>query len=138
MDLPARFPPTNWKRSARIRASSRSSPNWNCLPPRRPSPRASKRIGANLSPLAKIDGLDVRVNADIAILDTGIAPHPDLNIFTNVSSLPGNHDGNGHGTHVAGIAAAIDNGVGVVGVAPGARLWAIKVMDNTGSGTTRR
>ncbi len=40
----------------------------------------------------------------------------------------------GHGTHVAGIAAAIDNGNGVVGVAPGARLWAVKVLDNTGSG----
>src|SRR5213596_239344 len=96
-----------------------------------------KRIGANLSPLAKIDGLDERVNADIAILDTGIAPHPDLNIFTNVSFIAGQAtDGNGHGTHVAGIAAAIDNGVGVVGVAPGARLWAIKVMDDTGAGTT--
>jgi hypothetical protein len=96
-----------------------------------------KRIGASLSPLAKIDGLDERINADIAILDTGIAPHPDLNIFTNVSFIAGQTtDGNGHGTHVAGIAAAIDNDVGVVGVAPGARLWAIKVMDNTGAGTT--
>src|SRR5207247_6813843 len=48
-----------------------------------------KRIGANLSPLAKIDGLDERVNADIAILDTGIAPHPDLNILTNDSFIAG-------------------------------------------------
>jgi subtilisin family serine protease len=96
-----------------------------------------KRIGASLSPLAKIDGLDERINADIAILDTGIAPHADLNIFTNVSFIAGQTtDGNGHGTHVAGIAAAIDNGVGVVGVAPGARLWGVKVMDNTGAGTT--
>ena len=95
-----------------------------------------RRIGANLSPLAKIDGLDERINADIAILDTGIAPHPDLNIYTNVSFIAGQTtDGNGHGTHVAGIAAALDNGVGVVGVAPGARLWAVKVMDNTGAGT---
>jgi subtilisin len=96
-----------------------------------------KRIGADLSLMAKIDGSDVRVNADIAILDTGIAPHPDLNIFTSVSFIAGQTtDGNGHGTHVAGIAAAIDNVDGVVGVAPGARLWAIKVMDNTGAGTT--
>jgi subtilisin family serine protease/subtilisin-like proprotein convertase family protein len=96
-----------------------------------------KRIGATVSPMAKIDGLDERVNADIAILDTGIAPHPDLNIYTNVSFIAGQTtDGNGHGTHVAGIAAAIDNGAGVVGVAPGARLWAIKVMDDTGAGTT--
>jgi subtilisin family serine protease len=100
-------------------------------------PTGVKRIGASVSPMAKIDGLDERINADIAILDTGIAPHPDLNIYTNVSFISGQStDGNGHGTHVAGIAGAIDNGVGVVGVAPGARLWAIKVMDDTGSGTT--
>jgi subtilisin family serine protease len=44
-------------------------------------------------------------------------------------------DGNGHGTHTAGIAAAIDNGSGVVGVAPGARIWAVKVLDANGNGT---
>ncbi|MCH8808716.1 MAG: S8 family serine peptidase [Proteobacteria bacterium] len=43
-------------------------------------------------------------------------------------------DDNGHGTHVAGTAAALDNGIGVVGVAPGARLWALKVLDRNGSG----
>ncbi len=58
-------------------------------------PTGVKRIGANLSPLAKIDGLDERVNADIAILDTGIAPHPDLNIFTNVSFIAGQTTGCG-------------------------------------------
>ena len=41
----------------------------------------------------------------------------------------------GHGTHVAGIAAARDNDRGVVGVAPGARLWAVRVFDKFGSGT---
>jgi len=44
-------------------------------------------------------------------------------------------DDNGHGTHVAGIAAAKDNSSGVVGVAPGARLWAVKVLDETGHGS---
>lgn len=44
-------------------------------------------------------------------------------------------DDNGHGTHVAGIAAAIDNDQGVLGVAPGARIWAVKVLDESGSGT---
>jgi len=34
-----------------------------------------------------------------------------------------------------GTAAALDNNIGVVGVAPGARLWAVKVLDNNGSGT---
>ena len=44
------------------------------------------------------------------------------------------NDDNGHGTHIAGIAAAKDNSVGSVGVAPGAKLWAIKVLDKNGSG----
>src|SRR5438105_7563741 len=100
-------------------------------------PTGVNRIGAALSPMAKIDGMDERVDADIAILDTGIALHPDLNIYTNVSFISAQTtDGNGHGTHVAGIAAALDNGSGFVGVAPGARLWAVKVMDDAGNGTT--
>jgi subtilisin family serine protease len=43
-------------------------------------------------------------------------------------------DDNGHGTHVAGIAAAIDNDQDVVGVAPGARIWGVKVLDEKGAG----
>ncbi len=46
------------------------------------------------------------------------------------------NDGHGHGTHVAGIIGARDNGVGVAGVAPGARLWAVRVFDSEGRGTT--
>lgn len=79
---------------------------------------------------------------NVAVIDTGIDPtHPDLaaNIVggTNCSSGgPKNYgDGNGHGTHVAGIVAALDNGLGVVGVAPQAKLWAVRVLDKTGSGT---
>src|SRR5207244_890227 len=44
-------------------------------------------------------------------------------------------DGNGHGTHVAGAIGARDNGIGVVGVAPSARLWSIRVLDSSGSGS---
>jgi subtilisin len=98
-----------------------------------------RRIGANLNATAKIDGLDERVNVDIAIIDTGIQlNHPDLNVFRNVSYVSGartGNDDNGHGTHCAGIAAALDNNIGVVGVAPGARLWAVKVLDRSGGGT---
>ena len=76
-------------------------------------------------------------DVDIAIIDTGIeATHPDLNYFTGVDLTgEGLFDGHGHGTHVAGIAAALDNDIGVVGVAPGARLWAVKVLDSSGSGS---
>jgi len=76
------------------------------------------------------------VDADIAILDTGIdLNHPDLNVYRNISFIEGaitGDDDNGHGTHVAGIAAAKDNGKGIIGAAPGARLWSVKVCDKTG------
>jgi subtilisin len=76
------------------------------------------------------------VNVDIAIIDTGIdTSHPDLNVVGGVAcNGNGYKDGHGHGTHVAGIAAARDNTIGVVGVAPGARLWAVRVLDASGSG----
>lgn len=80
--------------------------------------------------------------AQVAIVDTGIDDtHPDLNVVGGVNcarnagcvaGLPG--DGNGHGTHVSGTVAARDNGSGVIGVAPGADLYAVKVLDNRGSG----
>lgn len=78
------------------------------------------------------------VDADIAIIDTGIdLTHPDLNVYRDTTFVDGTdsgNDDNGHGTHVAGIAAAKDNTEGVVGIAPGARLWAVKVLNGTGSG----
>ncbi|WP_029214962.1 S8 family peptidase [Kallotenue papyrolyticum] len=108
-------------------------------------PTGIRRIEATLSPTARIDGTDERVNVDVAIIDTGIAPHADLNIYRSVNCSGGSPlrgsckssspaDGNGHGTHVAGTVAALDNGSGVVGVAPGARLWAVKVLNDQGSG----
>ena len=54
-------------------------------------------------------------------------------VVTSTCSSP--EDDNGHGTHVAGTAAALDNDIGVVGVAPGARLYAVKVLGKNGSGT---
>jgi subtilisin len=100
-------------------------------------PTGIKRIGADLSFAIAGNGFG-DVDADIAILDTGISlSHPDLNVYrqqTFVSETTSADDDNGHGTHVAGIAAAKDNSMGVVGVAPGARLWAVKVLDKNGAG----
>ena len=103
-------------------------------------PPGIARVGATLNAKALINTSNAEsVNVDIAIIDTGIQlTHPDLNVFRNVSFVTGarnGNDDNGHGTHCAGTAAARDNNVGVVGVAPGARLWAVKVLDRTGSGT---
>jgi subtilisin family serine protease len=102
----------------------------------------------------------------VAIVDSGAKlDHPDLapNIWTNFGEIPGNgvdddhngyvddvhgvdltsnspdqnlSDGNGHGTHVAGIVAAAMNGRGVIGVAPKAKLMIIKILDASGAGTT--
>ena len=78
-----------------------------------------------------------QVDVDIAILDTGISlTHPDLNVYRNVSLVENiaiGDDDQGHGSHVAGVAAAKNNEIGVVGMAPGARLWAVKVCDADGA-----
>jgi subtilisin len=100
-------------------------------------PTGVNRVDGDLSSTKSGNGQGT-VNADIAILDTGVdLDHPDLNIFkqrTFVSGTSSADDDNGHGTHVAGTAAANDNSVGVVGTAPGAKIWAVKVLDSTGSG----
>jgi subtilisin family serine protease len=102
----------------------------------------------------------------VAIVDSGARlDHADLgpNVWTNFDEVPSNgvdddhngyvddvhgvdlsskqpgqdlHDGDGHGTHVAGIVAAARNGRGVVGVAPQAKLMIVKVLDDNGAGTT--
>jgi len=75
------------------------------------------------------------------IIDTGIdLNHPDLNVDassgkTFVLRTTSPEDDNGHGTHCAGIVAAIDNTVGVVGVAAGAHVVPVKVLDKRGSGS---
>ena len=92
-----------------------------------------------------------RVNGGIAytgsnvawILDSGIdLDHPDLNVnasrgynaFTSGKDGRSLDDGNGHGTHVAGTIAALDNNVGVIGVAAGATVIPVKVLGARGSG----
>jgi subtilisin len=101
-------------------------------------PTGISRTGARKSTAAKIDGIDERVDADVAIVDTGIAKVADLNVVGGYNCSTSNHalwrDVEGHGTHVAGTVGAIDNGSGVVGVAPGVRLWAVKILDDTGMG----
>lgn len=76
-------------------------------------------------------GCDVKVG----IVDTGIARHPDLRIAGGVNTITGKSfaDDNGHGTHVAGIAAATGNRR-IYGIAPRAKLYAVKVLDNEGVG----
>lgn len=81
---------------------------------------------------------------DVAILDTGIDnTHEDLavnvkgghSVFTDEDNKDPFFDGNGHGTHVAGTVGAIHNDIGVLGVAHQVNLYAVKVLDNDGSGS---
>lgn len=103
-------------------------------PPQPPQdiPTGISRIGSAVSTGAGIG---------VAVIDTGIdLDHPDLigNIAGNVSCVPRKSTGdddNGHGSHVAGTIAAVNNDIGVIGVAPEADLYAVKVLDARGSGT---
>lgn len=74
----------------------------------------------------------------VAVIDTGISLiHPDLVVSGGVNVIQTGrsyNDDNGHGSHVAGIIAAQDNSIGVVGVAPKVSLYAVKALDRNGSG----
>ena len=103
------------------------------------TPTGVSRIGTKSNSIAKINGIDERVDADVAIVDTGIQPnHPDLNVVGGYNCSTSNRaawrDVQSHGTHVAGTVGAKDNTTGVVGVAPGARLWAVKILNDDGYG----
>lgn len=104
------------------------------------TPTGINRSNADASPTAAINGVDQRVNVDVAVIDTGVdLDHPDLNVYTagakNCALLGVNADDrNGHGSHVAGTIGAVDNTNGVVGMAPGARIWPVKVLNDAGSG----
>lgn len=88
-------------------------------------------------------GISYAGNGVAWIIDTGIdLTHPDLNVDVSRSAsfLGGKdaddpNDANGHGTHVAGTIAAIDNSEGVIGVAAGATVISIRVLNRRGSGT---
>ena len=107
-------------------------------PPPQPAqeiPWGIDRIEADKAWL-KSTGLTIKV----AVLDTGIdLDHLDLqnNITGNVNMInprKSGNDDNGHGTHVAGTVAAINNNIGVIGVGPEIYVYAVKVLDRNGSG----
>ena len=100
--------------------------------PPQSTPWGVARVGA---PLAGSTGAGVKV----AVIDTGIdLDHPDLadnvNPGANFVKNGDPDDDNGHGSHVAGTIGALNNTIGVVGVAPDASLFPVKVLDRRGSG----
>jgi len=121
------------------------SPEEPAPAPTQVLPWGIDRIDAEFAHSAGYTGAGV----DIAIIDTGIdIDHDDLLVAGGINFVPSGKgppwartvnpgaydDDNGHGTHCAGIVAARDNNIGVVGVAPDADLYAVKALDSSGSG----
>lgn len=146
----------NWLKSERVSFQSNPLPDFKMIMdalPKRPAPAAPvlpalppgivkeeipwgiQRVNA-ANAWARTKGQGVKV----AILDTGIDfNHPDLRAaYAGCKNLVDSSqpcmDDNGHGTHVAGTIAGALDGKGVAGVAPGARLYAVKVLDKEGNG----
>ncbi|MFO1540999.1 MAG: S8 family serine peptidase [Chloroflexota bacterium] len=116
------------------------------------TPDPVRRVGA------VVDGPAPSIDVNVAIVDTGISTWEpgdgwvhdgELRIAGGVNATGGGGscatrtsapaayaDTNGHGTHVAGIVGAMDNTIGAVGVAPGARLWSVRVFSGTSGSTS--
>ncbi len=116
-----------------VNALAKPTPTPTPVPqPAETLPTGIRRIGSAVS---------TGTGIGVAVIDTGIdLDHPDLvgNIVGNVSCIsrkPTGDDDNGHGSHVAGTIAASHNTIGVIGVAPQAKLYAVKVLDSRGSGS---
>ena len=101
-----------------VGAGAQSPPQWNI-----------DRVGAPAS----------AAGAVIAVVDTGVdSAHPAFgDRVQRAIDLVGGSGGdpNGHGTHVAGVAAGADNGCGAIGVAPDASILPVRVLDDEGTGT---
>jgi len=104
------------------------------------------RIDGELSSTRSGDGRGA-VNINVGVIDDGPidADHPDLNVVASTSCIDKSDPSNpneeipgSHSTMVAGFIGALDNAFGRVGVAPGARIWAVEVFDNQGIGTSSR
>ncbi|HKP91113.1 MAG TPA: S8 family serine peptidase [Thermoleophilaceae bacterium] len=106
-------------------------------------PTGVNRIDADMDTQRSGDGTGA-VDGAVAVFDTGVdTSHPDLNVAGGVNCVgpPSTYndgtisDQYGHGTHVAGILGAKDDGVGVVGVAPGVRIYSVRDLDSRATGT---
>ncbi|KAF8058906.1 Subtilisin BL [Scenedesmus sp. PABB004] len=93
-----------------------------------------------VTPAGAVDGASSGRVVVVGIVDSGVdGTHPDLNLVGGTSFVPSepaaDADGYGHGTHVAGIIGARNNGAGVVGVSPGVPLYSLRVLDASGRGS---
>lgn len=110
--------------------------------PSKPAPTPSQTLPWGIEKVNSNDvwGIATGSGVNVAVVDTGIdITHADLKANLKgganfVATVRSYNDDNGHGTHVAGIIAASNNTIGVVGVAPQANLYAVKVLNKSGTG----
>ncbi len=98
-------------------------------------PTGVDRIEGDLSTVV---AAGTSASTPVAVLDTGVSPDPDLNVQAigqNCLGGVGWPDLNGHGTHIAGIIGAKHNADGVVGVAPGAPIYPVQVLNRSANGS---
>jgi subtilisin len=98
-------------------------------------PTGVDRIEGDLS---TVHAAGSSVTTPVAVLDSGVTPDPDLNVQATGHNCVGGvgwSDLNGHGTHIAGIIGAKNNADGVVGVAPGAPIYPIQVLNRSANGS---
>jgi len=96
-------------------------------------PTGIDRIDGDFSSAVSGDGSGTLSSPAVAVLDSGSGPHPDINRAggKNCQTGTGYDDRNGHGTHVAGAIAGLDDASGIVGVAPGAKIYSVRVLDSS-------
>jgi subtilisin family serine protease len=106
-----------------------------------PDPRQDQQWGLNALQADTVWAAGDASGQVVAVIDTGVdASHPDLAGVVRVGrdfvqTGDARYDPNGHGTHVAGVVAAVGgNGIGGAGLAQGAQILPVRVMDSTGSG----
>jgi subtilisin family serine protease len=96
-------------------------------------PTGAQRVGASTTTTVREPA-----STSVAVIDSGIdLDHPDLNVVDGTDCIDGGpaEDLDGHGTHVAGIVGAENNGTGVTGVAPGTEVVAVRVLNENGDGS---
>lgn len=98
--------------------------------------RSIRRIDGDASSTKSGNGKG-SVAVNVAVLDTGVGPHNDLNVVGGVDCTSGRgfDDQEGHGTIVGGLIGALDNTIDIAGVAPGARIWSARVLSKQLSGS---
>lgn len=119
-----------------------NDPNIEYIEPDSPVQAASEQIPSNVervhAPAAHSSGYTGQ-GVKVAVLDTGVdTASTELHVSGGASFVPNDtsfEDQNGHGTHVAGILSALEDGQGIVGVAPGVDLYSVKVLNEKGAGS---